>query len=571
MMTPRSVASLACTVTALWLCFALSQSEPAFGQANPSSQPVAAATADADVDDCRSLRPQRAVVGCTRLLALTGPNSVIGAMRVNVLANRAESLLQLGRAAEALADVDVALSTDLRNPRLQIARARALAALDRDDDAIVTYTLLLRVDRRQTAGMIERGRLHQRAGRLSEARADYEEAIRRRIDRPEGYVALAEMLVAQARSATDRRQAEAWLKEAGTLLQQAAEFGFDQPEVFLARAGWREVAGADQLALEEYERAIRADRNAGEAYLGRARLRQRLGQLEAARADAAEAVLSFGDRQDVMTLARELGVDPGSVRRPVELQPVPPTDTGLPVIGEGVRMALVIGNGNYAAIDDLPNAINDGRAVAAKLRALGFVVELVENAGKEQLTKAREAFVQAARKTGAAAALIYYAGHGALHEGNSFIVPVDARIEPGIDLSGQLVDTVELVRSVEAAIPVVLFFFDGCRSLPTLPDKAMAAGAGTAVAANSAPSRALRKTAKANTLKVYATELGHTASDGSGKHSPFTESFLGHVGAPREEIETLVKRIRIDVMKQTAEKQRPELVSGISGRFFFTR
>ena len=57
--------------------------------------------------------------------------------------------------------------------------------------------------------------------------------------------------------------------------------------------------------------------------------------------------------------------------------------------GEGAmalgRVALVIGNGDYAHFGDLRNPANDARAMARKLRSLGF--ELVGDAAHVDVTR----------------------------------------------------------------------------------------------------------------------------------------------------------------------------------------
>ncbi|MBT6272690.1 MAG: caspase family protein [Chromatiales bacterium] len=73
------------------------------------------------------------------------------------------------------------------------------------------------------------------------------------------------------------------------------------------------------------------------------------------------------------------------------------------------RIALVIGNADYAEAP-LKNPVNDARAMASRLTALGFNVTKLEGASKVKMERAIRAFEDrlGPLKTG----LFFYAGHG---------------------------------------------------------------------------------------------------------------------------------------------------------------
>ena len=56
------------------------------------------------------------------------------------------------------------------------------------------------------------------------------------------------------------------------------------------------------------------------------------------------------------------------------------------------RVALVIGNDDYATLPDLNNAGNDARGIASKLRSLGFDVTLETNVGRRKIGRTLAAF-----------------------------------------------------------------------------------------------------------------------------------------------------------------------------------
>ena len=62
---------------------------------------------------------------------------------------------------------------------------------------------------------------------------------------------------------------------------------------------------------------------------------------------------------------------------------------------------------------------------------------------------------------------------------------------------------------------------------------------------------------KAGTLIAYATQPGNVASDGDGRHSPFTEALLEYIKEPGLEVRDMLTRVRATVIKQTSGKQIP--------------
>src|SRR3954468_14247821 len=72
------------------------------------------------------------------------------------------------------------------------------------------------------------------------------------------------------------------------------------------------------------------------------------------------------------------------------------------------RVALVVGVGKYVKVAELPNTVNDARAIGASLQRLGFDVDLVLDPDKPALDGAIRRFGE--RAAGAETALFYYAG-----------------------------------------------------------------------------------------------------------------------------------------------------------------
>ena len=86
----------------------------------------------------------------------------------------------------------------------------------------------------------------------------------------------------------------------------------------------------------------------------------------------------------------------------------------------------MIGNSAYREAP-LRNPVNDGRAMAQRLRELGFTVLAHENATKKTMEAAIIEFGRRLAEGGVGA--FYYAGHGLQVRGRNYLVPVDAEID----------------------------------------------------------------------------------------------------------------------------------------------
>ena len=71
------------------------------------------------------------------------------------------------------------------------------------------------------------------------------------------------------------------------------------------------------------------------------------------------------------------------------------------------------------------------------------------------------------------------------------------------------------------------------------------------------------------TIIAFSTAPGYTASDGSGRNSPYTESFLEVLDRPNLDIEVFFKNVGALVKNKTGNTQNPWVSSSNSGTFFF--
>ena len=74
------------------------------------------------------------------------------------------------------------------------------------------------------------------------------------------------------------------------------------------------------------------------------------------------------------------------------------------------RVALVIGNGSYEKVPELPNPTRDAADIGRALERLNFKVSQVKNATAQEMRKALIDFGRVAE--GSDMAVVFYAGHG---------------------------------------------------------------------------------------------------------------------------------------------------------------
>jgi hypothetical protein len=105
-------------------------------------------------------------------------------------------------------------------------------------------------------------------------------------------------------------------------------------------------------------------------------------------------------------------------------------DTSLHSAHAGDRIALVIGNGDYAYAEPLEQARSDMAMMADTLRSLDFDVEALSDLGQAAMHDHVEAFAKRIDQAGGdTIGLLFYAGHGFQLDGSNYLLPVDAKIE----------------------------------------------------------------------------------------------------------------------------------------------
>jgi hypothetical protein len=218
---------------------------------------------------------------------------------------------------------------------------------------------------------------------------------------------------------------------------------------------------------------------------------------------------------------------------------------------EESRLALVIGNGAYREAP-LRNPVNDARAMAQRLRDLGFTVIAHENATKRTMEAAIVEFGRRLGEGGVGA--FYYAGHGLQVRGRNYLVPVDAEIDDEAATRVAAVDVELLLEQMnEARNRINLVILDACRNNPF--ERRLRGGSRGLAAVDAAR----------GTLIAYATAPGSVAADGDGSNGLYTEELLAALSEPGLQIEEVFKRVRINVSRRSRGAQTPWESSSLTG------
>jgi uncharacterized caspase-like protein len=220
------------------------------------------------------------------------------------------------------------------------------------------------------------------------------------------------------------------------------------------------------------------------------------------------------------------------------------------------RIALVIGNSDYANLPRLRNPENDSETLSTALSNLGFTVYLANNLKHAEFLRALSIYANKAKN--ADVSLIYYAGHSAALGQQNLIFPVDFNPQDQQQLAA-LVKLSDITALMQNGPHTNIILFDACQEPITFK-----------TLAGDIPLQTLSPTVPpVGTLISYASALGHAAHDGIGQHSLFAGALLDNLAQPDIDIEQTLRRVRRDVTRNSQGIQVPQTSSSLVGDFFF--
>lgn len=223
------------------------------------------------------------------------------------------------------------------------------------------------------------------------------------------------------------------------------------------------------------------------------------------------------------------------------------------------RIALVIGNANYANAPRLATSLNDAGDIADVLTRLGFDIVLRRDANAANLRSAVEEF--SLKSKTADIAIVYYAGYSLNAGVGGYLVPVDAKLSKPSDLRTETVPLPEVTFGAGKAHSLGLVVLDAFNGNP-FPIEAETP--------NIDPDAASSQSGGArNVLLLFATEPRKTSEPSHGRNSPLAAALLDSLPKPGLEINFLLRNVRDHVRRTTHSKQTPYMYGQLSKQKIF--
>jgi uncharacterized caspase-like protein len=232
------------------------------------------------------------------------------------------------------------------------------------------------------------------------------------------------------------------------------------------------------------------------------------------------------------------------------------------------KAALVIGNSAYR-VGVLKNPVNDARAVAASLRAMGFEVTLCENTSLRDMIEAFRQFSLATRS--AQVRLVFYAGHGVQLKGRNYLLPVDTEITAEDEVASKSADLNELLDRLGASKQGInIVILDACRNNPFSGSDIVGPDGRRLKFRGVTPAGLAPVEAPLGSMVAFSTAPGGVALDNPGENnSLYTKHLLASMQSPGLPIELLFKQVRLGVARETGRVQVPWESSSLIGDFCF--
>jgi uncharacterized caspase-like protein len=215
------------------------------------------------------------------------------------------------------------------------------------------------------------------------------------------------------------------------------------------------------------------------------------------------------------------------------------------------RVALVIGNGRYPdANAPLIQPINDARALTASLRRNGFDVDVVEDASKDDMSRAVDRLKS---KIGPdSVVMLFFGGYGVQAGRESYMLPVDARIwkEADVRRDGLSVESVlEAIKERGARTKLVVI--DASRRNPyERRFRAFSHGLAPIIAPD-------------NALILSSATPGKVADDSKGQYSVLVAELLNNLNASDAGAETVFNKTRVAISRASDGEQVPSVSSSL--------
>jgi len=270
-----------------------------------------------------------------------------------------------------------------------------------------------------------------------------------------------------------------------------------------------------------------------------------LRQLPFSRRSIAIAVALVG------TASLVIGANAALNKRALDAAKAVATEEADAATGKGARLALIIGNGQYPdANEPLVQPINDARALSGSLRSNGFDVDVVEDASKDDMTRAIARLT--ARVKPGSVVMLFFGGYGVQVGRESFMIPVDATIwnERDVRREGVSIESVlDVMKSQGARAKLVVV--DASRRNPyERRFRSFSHG----LAPINAPD---------NALVLTSATPGKVVEDSKGEHSVLVAELLKNLPTRGLGADAVFNKTRIAITRASEGEQVPSVSSSL--------
>ena len=239
------------------------------------------------------------------------------------------------------------------------------------------------------------------------------------------------------------------------------------------------------------------------------------------------------------------------------------------------RKALLIGNADYRGKKaDLANPVRDVRLLSTVLQEAGFRTTVIKNATESKLKDALNKFAE--NLSSRDDAFVYYSGHGIAIEGKNYLLGVRFNATNPVDALARHSDIYpvnQLVKRLEitgARLRVVVI--DACRDEPFTKAKGWQTSR-TSEDTYKGFEPVARTPVGRGTLVAFAAAGKEQALDlfsNKVKNGPYAYALSQQIRTPGADILHVFTNLGEQVRGLTKNKQSPEFLSNLRGRFYFT-
>ena len=225
------------------------------------------------------------------------------------------------------------------------------------------------------------------------------------------------------------------------------------------------------------------------------------------------------------------------------------------------RVALVIGNSSYTALEELKSALNDARLMRDTLKKRNFKIIYKENASKTELKKLLKKFAHKISKGGIG--IFYFAGHSVNVDGKIYLVGADSILDNKDYIEHETIllnNIIKKMRNADNRHNIILL--DTCRNI--IVSKSYNNPFGRGVSGG-----LLSLSNTRGIFLAYTTADGKTARTGGGLHGILTSYFVQNIKKKGVTIKEAFENTKIDVHEHTNYKQNSTVYNKIKGDIFF--